>query len=47
VDAREIEAILLKAREGAQLEGCCRMLIDSAKERGGPDNITVIVMRRN
>jgi PPM family protein phosphatase len=44
--SEEIEAILRKAREGAPLESCCRTLIDSAKARGGPDNITVIVMRR-
>lgn len=47
LDSGDIEAILREAREGAPLEGCCRMLIDSAKARGGPDNITVIVMRRS
>jgi PPM family protein phosphatase len=46
LESGEIEAILLKAREGVHLEGCCRMLIEAAKERGGPDNITVIVMRQ-
>ncbi len=47
LESGEIKAVLLKAREGAQLDGCCRMLIESAKERGGPDNITVIVMRQS
>jgi PPM family protein phosphatase len=45
--SEEIEAILRKARGGAKLDACCRMLIESAKERGGPDNITVIVMRKS
>jgi protein phosphatase len=46
VDNKAIETILRKARAGARLEGCCQSLVDSANQRGGPDNITVIVMRQ-
>ncbi len=33
------------ARDSADIETVCRRLVDMANERGGPDNITVIVVR--
>ncbi len=47
LEPAEIEASLSRASVGAQIDGCCRSLVDLAKEHGGPDNITVIVMRRS
>jgi PPM family protein phosphatase len=42
VKAEEIAAIVTEERD---LVAACRMLIEMANERGGPDNITVIVAR--
>ena len=46
VDAANLERILSPGREGAPLEQVCRSLIDAAKEAGGPDNVTAVVVRR-
>ena len=41
VEDDEIEAVLSGASD---LEGCCRDLVDAANRRGGPDNITVVLV---
>ncbi|MFY9728211.1 MAG: protein phosphatase 2C domain-containing protein [Bryobacteraceae bacterium] len=46
VDAVQLQRILEGGRDGAQLEAICRQLIEAAKEAGGPDNVTVILMRK-
>lgn len=46
VDGPKLERILCGGRDGISLEESCRRLIDAAKEAGGPDNITVVLMRR-
>lgn len=45
VSAAEIERIL-RAADGAPLDGCCRNLVEAARRAGGPDNITAVVVRR-
>jgi serine/threonine protein phosphatase PrpC len=42
VDDAALERLLL---EGGSLAELCRRLIDEANERGGPDNISVVVVR--
>jgi len=46
VEAPEIERILRAANDGGALEDGCRDLIEAAKQAGGPDNITTILVRR-
>ncbi len=41
VEDAEIEAVLSAV---ADLEGCCRALVEAANARGGPDNITVVLV---
>jgi protein phosphatase len=43
VEQPRIEAIL---REGASLEERCRNLVQAAKDAGGPDNVTVVLIRK-
>ncbi|MDE3167552.1 MAG: serine/threonine-protein phosphatase [Acidobacteriota bacterium] len=47
LDAAHIEAILQPARDGRSLEESCVRLIEAAKEAGGPDNVTTVLMRKN
>jgi serine/threonine protein phosphatase PrpC len=28
------------------LEQCCRRLVEAAKDAGGPDNVTVVLLRK-
>jgi serine/threonine protein phosphatase PrpC len=42
VPDRKISAIL---RSTDDLEGACQLLVDAANEAGGPDNVTVVVVR--
>jgi protein phosphatase len=44
VPAPQMEEIL--RRNGADLEACCRRLAEAANEAGGPDNITVALVRK-
>jgi protein phosphatase len=44
VPAPQMEEIL--RRNGADLEACCRRLVEAANEAGGPDNITVALVRK-
>ena len=46
VDAGQLQRILETGRSGAPLEEICSQLIEAAKAAGGPDNVTVILMRK-
>jgi protein phosphatase len=46
LDPAELERILRSGRNGVSLAESCRKLIDAAKEAGGPDNVTVVLMRK-
>ena len=41
-----MEQILDGGRNGASLQESCRDLIEAAKQAGGPDNVTVVLMRK-
>jgi protein phosphatase len=42
----QLEEILRQARHG-MLEQSCTELIAAAKEAGGPDNVTVVLVRKS
>ena len=44
--ASEMERILKGGRNGDSLEESCHHLIDAAKNAGGPDNVTAVLMRK-
>jgi protein phosphatase len=46
VEAAQLERMLRGVRNGVSLEECCRRLIEAAKEAGGPDNITAVLVRK-
>ena len=46
VDRIELEGILRGGRNGTPLEESCRKLIAAAKEAGGPDNVTAVLVRK-
>lgn len=46
VEPGELEAILRSTRGGIPLEQACRKLVDAAKKAGGPDNVTVVLIRK-
>jgi len=46
LDSAELERILKGGRNGDSLDESCRKLVDAAKEAGGPDNVTVVLMRK-
>jgi serine/threonine protein phosphatase PrpC len=46
LEAPQMEQILKGGRKGATLEESCRNLIDAAKQAGGPDNVTAVLMRK-
>lgn len=46
VEPQELEQILRSGRNGVSLEESCRRLIEAAKEAGGPDNITALLLRQ-
>lgn len=46
VDGSELEQILRSGQNGVPLEDSCRRLIDAAKQAGGPDNITAVLVRK-
>jgi PPM family protein phosphatase len=46
VDAPRMEEILRSGSNGDSLEESCRRLIEAAKEAGGPDNVTTVLVRR-
>ena len=41
-----VSPVIEASRNGASLEECCRRLIEAAKDAGGPDNVTVILVRK-
>ena len=45
LEARQMEQILNGSGDGS-LEDRCRNLIDAAKHAGGPDNVTVVLIRK-
>jgi len=46
LDPAELERILRSGRNGVSLDESCRRLIEAAKAAGGPDNVTVVLMRK-
>jgi protein phosphatase len=46
VDAGQMQEILEAGKGAAPLEEICSQLIEAAKAAGGPDNVTVILMRK-
>jgi serine/threonine protein phosphatase PrpC len=46
VKAAEMEHILRGGRNGVSLEESCRKLVEAAKEAGGPDNVTAVLVRK-
>jgi len=46
VDAGQLQRMLEAGRNGAPLEEICSQLIEAAKAAGGPDNVTVILLRK-
>ena len=46
LDSPRMEQILNGGRWGGSLEESCRNLIEAAKQAGGPDNVTVVLMRK-
>lgn len=47
VDGSQLERILRSGVNGVSLQESCQRLIDAAKEAGGPDNITVVLVRKS
>ena len=46
VDPLKLEGILQGGRDGVGLEESCHRLIEAAKEAGGPDNVTTVLLRK-
>lgn len=46
LEGPQLEQILRGGRSGIPLEQVCHYLIQSAKEAGGPDNVTVVLVRK-
>jgi protein phosphatase len=46
VEGPALEQILRGVRNGGTLEESCRQLVAAAKEAGGPDNVTVVLVRK-
>ena len=46
VEPPQLEEIVRGGRNGVTLEESCRRLIRAAKEAGGPDNVTAVLMRK-
>jgi PPM family protein phosphatase len=46
VEPPKLEQILRGGRNGDSLEDSCRKLIHAAKEAGGPDNVTAVLVRK-
>src|SRR3954452_22431948 len=46
VGLAELEQILRGGRNGVSLEESCRRLIEAAKDAGGPDNVTAVLVKQ-
>jgi len=46
IEHTKLEQILRATGDGASLEETCERLIEAAKEAGGPDNVTVVLVRK-
>ncbi len=46
VEPQKLAEILQGGRDGAGLEESCRQLIEAAKDAGGPDNVTTVLVRK-
>jgi protein phosphatase len=46
LEAPQMAQILDGERSGASLEESCHNLVEAAKQAGGPDNVTVVLMRK-
>ena len=46
LEAPQLEAILRQGLNGTSLDESCRQLIEAAKDAGGPDNVTAVLMRK-
>jgi serine/threonine protein phosphatase PrpC len=46
VGPADMEQILRGGRNGGSLEDSCRRLIEAAKEAGGPDNVTAVLVKK-
>ncbi|HTS31440.1 MAG TPA: PP2C family serine/threonine-protein phosphatase [Bryobacteraceae bacterium] len=46
VEPPQLEEILRSGRNGVSLEESCHRLIEAAKEAGGPDNVTAVLVRK-
>jgi serine/threonine protein phosphatase PrpC len=46
VAPEELQQILQGGRDGVGLEESCHQLIDAAKNAGGPDNVTTVLIRK-
>jgi PPM family protein phosphatase len=46
VEGSQMEQILRGGQNGVSLEDSCRRLIEAAKQAGGPDNITAVLVRK-
>ncbi len=47
VEPQRLEETLSAARDGAPLDDCARRLVDAARAAGAPDNVTVVLMRKD
>jgi protein phosphatase len=47
IDPKQLEKILRDGSNGTPLEESCRRLIQAAKEAGGPDNVTALLLRKS
>jgi protein phosphatase len=47
VEESRMEEILRQGRDGTPLMESCQHLIEAAKEAGGPDNVTTVLLRKN
>jgi PPM family protein phosphatase len=46
VESPQLEHILRGGRNGDSLDDICRRLVEAAKDAGGPDNVTAVLVRR-